>query len=175
MHAQLGGNRVSYARLAFVPVSNEGASVLSRLSPSCFVFLFTFCVGCGQPFFLLPGGELDGPTAPTPADWVFTDEISTVQVETRPDDPYSINIWAVGLGDQLYLHAGGNRTTWVENLEVDPNVRVAVDGTLYELTASRVEDAAEFAAFADAYDTKYGLRPRNENIDEIYVYRLHER
>ena len=146
--------------------------MLSKFATPCSVFLLTCMLGCSGPFFLLPGGKLDGPVAATPTDWVFTDEISTIQVETRPDDPYSINIWVVGLDDQLYLHAGGNRTTWVENIEVDPNVRVAIDGTLYELIASRVEDAAEFATFADAYDAKYGIRPRNENINEIYVYRL---
>lgn len=129
-------------------------------------------LACSGPFLLLPGGELEGPVAETPGDWAFTDEVSTVQVETRPSDPYSINIWAVGVGDQLYLHAGANRTAWVENLEQDPNVRVAIEGTLYELAASRVEDAAEFARFADAYEAKYGMRPRNENIDEIYVYRM---
>jgi hypothetical protein len=36
----------------------------------------------------------------------------------------------------------------------------------------RVEDAAEFASFADAYEKKYGMRPRNENVSEVYLYRL---
>ena len=132
----------------------------------------TILLGCSGPFLLLPGGEIEGPVAETPESWAFTDAVSTVQVETRPEDPYSINIWAVALGDALYLHAGGNRTAWIENLEQDPRARVAVEGTLYEVAASRVEDAAEFARFADAYERKYGSRPRNENIDEIFVYRL---
>ncbi len=146
--------------------------LLSRRATIFSLVCLASTVGCNGPFVLLPGGQLEGPIAETPADWVFSDEVWTVQVETLPADPYSINIWAVGLSDHLYLHAGGNRTTWVENLEVDPNVRVAIDGTLYELAASRVEDAGEFARFADAYEVKYGMRPRNENIEEIYVYRL---
>lgn len=127
---------------------------------------------CSGPFFLLPGGELEGMLAPAPDDWSFTDDISTIQVETRPANPYSINIWAVGMDASLYLHAGGNRTNWVEHIEVDPRVRVGVEGTLYELEASRVTARDEFARFADAYEAKYGMRPRNENIAEIYVYRL---
>lgn len=145
---------------------------MSRTASITLLFVLTILTGCSGPFLLLPGGELEGPVAETPEDWAFTDEISTVQVETRPEDPYSINIWAVALDDSLYLHAGGNRAAWVENLEQDPRARVAVEGTLYEVTASRVEDAAEFARFADAYEQKYDLRPRNENIDEIFVYRL---
>ena len=127
---------------------------------------------CSGPFFLLPGGELEGETAETPESWAFTDAISTIQVETRAADPYSINIWAVGMDEYLYLHAGEGRTTWIEHMEVDPLVRARVDGTIYELRAEKVEDGQEFARFADAYEAKYNLRPRNENIAEIHVYRL---
>ncbi len=134
--------------------------------------LVVFLAGCSGPTLLLPGGRLSGPTAPVPSDWAFTDDVSTIQIETRPEDPYSVNIWAVGLERHLYLHAGGNRTTWIEHLEADPRLRARVAGTLYELEASRVRDAEEFARFADAYEAKYGSRPRNENITEIYVYRL---
>ena len=134
--------------------------------------LMVLGTGCSGPFLLLPGGELEGRTAATPTSWAFTDEISTIQLETDPSDPYSVNIWAVAMADQLYLHAGGNRTTWVENIEEDKRVRVSIDGTIYELFAVRVEEAGEFGVFADAYEAKYGRRPRNENISEIYVYRM---
>jgi len=134
--------------------------------------LLVLTAGCGGPFLLLPGGELDGAVTPTPTDWAFTDEVSTIQIETNPADPYSVNIWAVGVGASMYLHAGGNRTTWVEHLEADPNLRIRVEDKLYELAAVRVESEEEFARFADAYETKYGVRPRNENIAEIYVLRL---
>jgi hypothetical protein len=40
------------------------------------------------------------------------------------------------------------------------------------MSAVRVEDPAEFAIFADAYKKKYGTRPRNENVAEVYLYRL---
>ena len=43
---------------------------------------------------------------------------------------------------------------------------------LHALTTVRVGDAKEFARFADAYAEKYGRRPRNENIGEIYLYRM---
>lgn len=134
-------------------------------------FALTVLLGCG-PVLLLPGGELSGPVEPAPTDWGFTDEISTIQLETRMAEPYSINIWAVGIGDRLYVHAGANRSRWVEHLVVDPLVRVRVAGKLHPLRASRVEDPAEFAEFAAAYEKKYGVRPRNEKVAEVYLYRL---
>jgi len=127
---------------------------------------------CGGPFLLLPGGELDGEVAAVPADWTFTDEISTIQIETNPADPYSVNIWAVGIDDALYLHAGANRAAWVEHLDSDPRIRARIEDKIYELASTRVTDAGEFTKFADAYEQKYGVRPRNENVAEVYLLRL---
>jgi len=135
------------------------------------LLFLAFCMGCG-PTLLLPGGQLDGTTAAAPDDWAWTDEVSTVQLESRPADPYSVNIWIVGIEDRLYVHAGANRSAWVENIETDSSVRVRFDETIYALAATRVEDQAEFDVFADAYQVKYGSRPRNEDITEVYLFRL---
>ncbi|MAE95466.1 MAG: hypothetical protein CL910_12465 [Deltaproteobacteria bacterium] len=71
-----------------------------------------------------------------------------------------------------YVHAGANRSTWVENMEADPRVRLRADDSIYELVASRVEAQEEFDRFSDAYEQKYGRRPRNENVAEAYLFRL---
>lgn len=134
--------------------------------------LAALCAGCGGPFLLLPGGALDGSTAPTPESWAFTDAVKTVQLETRPADPYSVNIWVIALDEQLYIHAGAHRATWVENLEEDPQVRLRVEDSIYELGAARVAEQAEFDRFSDAYDRKYGRRPRNGDVTEAYLFRL---
>jgi len=131
--------------------------------------------GCGGPFLVLSGGELDGTKATTPNGWAFTDEVDTVQLETLPADPYSVNIWVIAMDEHLYVHAGTNRATWVENIESDPNVRLGVDGSIYELAAARVEGQGEFDRFSDAYERKYGRRPGNENVDEAYLFRLDAR
>jgi hypothetical protein len=133
--------------------------------------LAMLAVGCG-PFLLLPGGALEGEPAVAPDDWSLLSEISTIQLETRPADPYSVNIWAVGMGPHIYVHAGANRSTWVENMEANPEVRLLAEGALYELRASRVEAQDEFDRFSDAYERKYGSRPRNENVREAYLFRL---
>ena len=128
--------------------------------------------GCGGPFVLLPGGALDGTVEPTPNDWAFTDEVDTIQLETLPADPYSVNIWVIALDGHLYVHAGANRATWIENMEADPDVRLQVEDSIYELASARVETQEEFDRFSDAYEKKYGRRPRNENVGEAYLFRL---
>ena len=50
-----------------------------------------------------------------------------------------------------------------------------IEEKLYELAAARVTEAEEFARFADVYEEKYGVRPRNENVSEVYLLRLGER
>ncbi|HVH17890.1 MAG TPA: hypothetical protein VNF72_06290 [Myxococcota bacterium] len=128
--------------------------------------------GCGRPFVLLPGGALEGTPAAVPESWSFTDAVETVQLETRPAEPYSVNIWVTAADEELYVHAGANRSTWVEYIEADPNVRLQVDDSIYELVAARVNDQAEFDRFSDAYEKKYGRRPRNESVSEAYLFRL---
>jgi hypothetical protein len=129
-------------------------------------------VGCGKPLLLLPGGALDGTPTAVPESWSFTDAVETVQLETRPADPYSVNIWVTAADEALYVHAGANRSTWVEHIEADPKVRLRVNDSIYELSASRVVDQGEFDRFSDAYEKKYGRRPRNESVTEAYLFRL---
>lgn len=127
---------------------------------------------CSGPCVLLPGGELEGRVAPAPESWSFTDEVDTIQLETRPDEPYSVNIWVVALDPHLYVHAGANRSEWVEHMEDDPAVRLRVGDAIYELVARRVTEQSEFDRFSDAYEGKYGRRPRNEIVSEAYLFRL---
>jgi hypothetical protein len=136
--------------------------------------LILWLLGCG-PVLTFPGGELEGELVNPPTDWSFSDETSTIQLETRPDDPYSVNVWAVGLGPVLYVHAGANQSDWVEHLEAHSNVRVRMGEKVYELRGTRVEDQDEFTRVADAWEGKYDLRFRNENVAEAYVFRLEMR
>ena len=132
----------------------------------------TFALGCSQPLGLAPGGALSGAVADAPASWDFTAAVNTVQLETLPAAPYSVNIWVIALGANLYVHAGTNRAQWVENMEADARVRMRIGETIYALNAARVAAQKEFNRFSDAYEEKYGRRPRNENVEEAYLFRL---
>lgn len=136
------------------------------------ILLAAAAAACSGPFVLMPGGSLDGNTAPVPTSWTFTDEIDTIQLETNPADPYSVNIWATALDGSLYVHAGANRAAWIENMETNPNVRLRANDSIYELKASRVESQEEFDRFSAAYEKKYGNPPRNDSVVEAHLYRL---
>jgi len=123
-------------------------------------------------WMMMPGGALSGVPTAVPADWSGTDVPKVVRLETNPADPYSVKIWVVPIGSHLYVHAGANRTAWVKHLERNPAVRLSMQERLYVLHAERVTGAAEFAAFSDAYERRYGRRPRNENVGEAYLFRL---
>ena len=58
---------------------------------------------CSQPFLLLSGDALDGTVTPAPDDWSFSDDVGTIQLETRPTEPYSVNLWVVALDDALFV------------------------------------------------------------------------
>lgn len=129
-------------------------------------------IGCG-PTFVFPGGALEGEPQPPPASWSFAADISTIQLETRPGDPYSVNISCAVANDQLYISAGDSYTQWVENMDADPRVRVRIDGVLYDLRAERVTDPEEMRAFGIAWTAKLGFIGRDPTkLDEAFVYRL---
>lgn len=129
-------------------------------------------LACSDPFVLLPGGALDGSPSPVPTSWSFTDEVDTIQLETNPADPYSVNIWVVAMDGALYVHSGTNRATWIENMESDPKVRLQVDDSIYALSATRVTDQGEFDRFSALYEEKYGNPPRNPSVTEAHLFRL---
>lgn len=136
--------------------------------------LLVLVSGCG-PCVVLPGGRLDGPVAAPPASFAFARDAGTIQLETRPDEPYSVNIACVTVGDALYVSAGDSKTRWVQNMEADPRVRARIGGTLYDLRARRVVDEAEMRAFATAW-TALGAWARDPTqLGEVWVYRLEPR
>ena len=109
---------------------------------------------CGGPLGPIAGGELAGVEAEPPALWGSVPE--TIQLEVRPTDPYSVNVWGVGIGANLYVAHGPEVSTWGTRLQADPRARVRIGDTVYALEAVVVEEAAEHGRVVDAYVAKYG-------------------
>ena len=129
--------------------------------------------GCSSPFGLLPGGLLNGEVESAPGDWGFASEYGTAQLETRPDDPYSVNLAFTVWDGRLYINAGDTETQWVKNMTANPLVRLRIDGTIYSLRAERVTDRAEIAMFGKVWASQsMFLRDPAELEDEVWVYRL---
>ena len=130
--------------------------------------------GCAD-YLPFSGGELEGAVAEIPASFETIGQQEIVKLETNPLEPYSVNLWVIGNKESLYVFAGDSETTWVQHIAKDPNVRLKLGAAIYELAATRVTDAAEFERFAEAWEAKYGNRPRNENVDETWLLRLEPR
>ena len=133
-------------------------------------------LACG-PMGPFPGGRLSGSVAADlPGDWSFADGRDTVQLETRSSAPYSVNLWGAGIGDRFYLASGGGGDArWVRYIAEDPNVRLRVGDTIYELRAVRVEDDAEAERFIEALKRKYGWEPSTPEREDAWLFRLDPR
>ena len=131
--------------------------------------------GCSEPFGFVPGGALEGEVAPAPTDWSDLAGRHNIQLELRPDNPYSINMWAVGIGPHVYVATREDGTRWTEYLEETPGVRVRVDEAIYELVAVRVHDEPEHQTVSTAFATKYDLDAEDNWVASGQVFRLDRR
>jgi hypothetical protein len=104
-------------------------------------------LGCGP----VPGGALDGERAAPPADWLqaLGGDRSFCEIESRPADPHSIQLECFVVDGAL--HAQSHRwalapwwptESWAAIWLAHPDVRVRIDGKLYDLRAVRVSDPA---------------------------------
>ena len=120
---------------------------------------------------------------PALATWVCSDannssryDAGTAQLEsTHAEDatPYSVNLAYTVIDERLYLNAGDTETQWVRNMTADPNVRLRIEGEIYELSARRVEAAAEIDTFAEAWTNQSFFRRDPRELDgEVWIYEL---
>ena len=73
----------------------------------------------------------------------------------------------------LYVATGTDGANWTPFIESDPSVRVRVEGDLYRLRASLVEDGDERARVATAFYEKYDLDPNEGWVaDGGMIFRL---
>ncbi len=140
-----------------------------------FVFaavVLTCCSACEGPFLFAPGGALSGTAAEVPATWTLDEGYGFAELETRPEDPYSINLAYVQLGGRLYIYAGNTRTQWVMHIEQNPFVRLRLGEVIYSLRAERVDDDDELAAFAAEWTSRSIFQRDPMQFDEVWLYRL---
>ena len=130
------------------------------------------CGGEGGPAGLLPGAGLSGEAAPHPGDWRFAGDAGTIQLETNPSEPYSVNLAYTVLDGRIYINAGGTETQWAVHIAADPRVRLRLDGRRYDLAARRVRVAAEVDAFAEAWTSQSFFRRDPRQYEEIWLYEL---
>ena len=136
------------------------------------VIACTTALGCNGPTGLLPGGRLAGEPLPPPADWSFAGDSGTIQLETKPEEPYSVNLAYTVVAGRLYINAGDTETRWVKNMTANPEVRLRVDGVQFEARAERVTDPAEIAAFGKAWTDHSMFRRDPAELEQVWLYRF---
>ena len=125
------------------------------------ILVFAACAltlaGCGDPIGPFAGGALSGQSAVPPAAWNGVPD--AVQLEVRPADPYSVNVWAVGIGPALYVAGEVAGKNWISYIRADSAVRVRMGDAVYSLAAVEVDDADERRKVVEAYIDKYQEDP----------------
>lgn len=130
-----------------------------------------------QPMGPVPGGKLSGEVVTTPVDdWSFASAIETIQLESNPGDPYSVNVWFVAQGARLWIAAGGGgKSRWAKNIAADPRVRLRIEDKIYERQAVRVTEQAEIDEVLVLYQTKYDYQRDADDESEALLFRMDPR
>jgi hypothetical protein len=147
-------------------------SIIPVLSLSACLLILTACDG---PFILAAGGDLSGTVKEAPNKWLLDEDSAVAQLETRPEDPYSINFTYVQLKGQFYVYAGDTRTNWVKHIEQNPLVRVRVKDNIYPVRAIRVMSEEELSEFAGVWANLSVFQRNPMNFEEVWLYRLEAR
>lgn len=146
------------------------------MTPIYKILSLTACMlllsACEGPFIFAPGGELSGTVTEAPETWQFQEISALAQLETRPEDPYSINLVYVQMNNELYIYAGDTRTEWVQHIEQNPMIRLRVEETIYPLRAVRVTDNDEFLEFAAIWASRSMFQRDPTQFEEVWLYRL---
>ena len=116
-----------------------------------------------------------GTETEVPATWQLEEISDLAQLETRPEDPYSINLVYVQMDSQLYVYAGDTRTNWVQHIEQNPLVRIQIGDAVYPMRAVRVNNDEELTRFAAIWASRSMFQRDPMQFEEVWLYRLHSR
>ncbi len=111
-----------------------------------FAVLLVAVAACGGPISIFPGGRLSGEEASAGAWTEVISDSGILDLETRPEDPYSVRIGYVFREGRVYIDPAEDRG-WYPHLKADPSVRVRFEGRIYRVRAVPVTDAAELEGF----------------------------
>lgn len=130
---------------------NWRAVSTTLFAASATIGLVALVASCGGPLLMIPGGALSGEVVEAPVDdWSFADD-AFIDVELRPEDPYSVELNYIVRDGQLYLDPSEGRR-WFEYLKDDPRLRVRFGNEIYPVTAVLVGRPGELEGFdSDRY------------------------
>ncbi len=91
-------------------------------------------------------------------DWSFTEDSGEIFIETVTSYwiPHSVTAWCVTVGDDLYVYAEyADKKSWVANVARNPNVRLKINGKVYEQRLVPVTDPTTTASIDSGFMRKY--------------------
>lgn len=121
--------------------------------------------GC-EPQDRRPGLWLSGPVAPPPESWTFVNDHQEVFIETHPwyRVPHSVTVVIAEANGRVFVPSIYDEDLpfpgtkhWNANIAADPEVRVKIGGSIYEMTARPAETTEEWAEGLAALANKYGF------------------
>ena len=81
--------------------------------------------GCAGPLWQFPGGALAGTEQKLNLETVPPSG-GVIQLETNPDDPYSVNVGYIVIEGNMYIDPAESRT-WYQNIKSNPLIRIRFD------------------------------------------------
>jgi len=102
------------------------------------LFGIVWVVACQSPVLMFSGGTLSGPVNNTDS-FTFAAQYKLLQLEVRPEDPYSVNLRVLLHDNELYIDAAAHRR-WHKYLKLNQDVRIKLGDSVYRATAVRVSD-----------------------------------
>jgi len=103
-------------------------------------------MACGGPVSIFPGGRLSGREARADRWTEVVSGSGTLDLETRPADPYSVRIGFRLRNGNVYIDPTEERG-WYQNLKAEPAVRVRFGDRIYRARAVLVVDPIELEGF----------------------------
>ena len=136
--------RISFGTLSHRTPALNGASKSHSL---LVLLLLMVMAGCSGPTFVFAGGALAGEVAPFETQ-LAPSESGVIQLETRPADPYSVNVNMFVIDGAVYVDPAAERR-WYQHMAENDLVRVKFAGSdaVYTARAYPETDPAVLAQF----------------------------
>jgi hypothetical protein len=132
-----------------------------RLGPVlAMIAALVFAAAC-QPKDTRPGFWLSGEQVDRPAEnWRFTDGVEEIFIETRTGYGlrHSTTIWCVELDGRLYVGSYDEDVKyWERNIARRPEARLRIDGRIYDVRVTPVDDSELDRRLDERYAEKYDM------------------
>ena len=130
--------------------------ILAAVTLAAFLIYFFYC-----PCTRIPGGWLLGDEVSEPvADWSFANDVPLCQIQVQSWLPHSVNLNCMSSRGQLFLScASCDGKVWSTAALANPDARIRMNGNVYPVKLTRVEDPEGLDEAWNARSAKFDRPP----------------